>query len=79
MRSGGGDDAEDVAVGRVGEEELVRAVEYRHALFVHLLVGSQQVYANCMFQRRLVGPPEWVWSGESECIYAFAQFSRERK
>jgi hypothetical protein len=40
MRGGRGDDAEDVAVGWVCEEELVCAVEDGHALFIDLSVDS---------------------------------------
>lgn len=83
-RGGGGDDAEDVAVARVGEEELVVGVEDVDGLVVDALAGAQQGDAGIAAVGggrlgRGAGPPEGRLGYEGIGIDAVAQLSGQRQ
>lgn len=74
----GGDHAEDVAVARVGEEELVLRVQDGDGLVVDLPVGPEQVSADVVLHGRLAGPPEGVGRGQGVGVDAVAQLAGQR-
>lgn len=79
LGEGRGDDAEDVAVAGVAEDEDVVGVQHGAGLAVQLAAGAQQGRGDAVARGRRVRVPEGPRHGEHEGVDAVAQLAGQRQ